>query len=132
MAWKVLSNRGYSVNFFNTYPRSKNDKDFYFRTLSGASVAVSMAQQETAGIAMIESVFAGCVPLVPNRVAYRELYPSLFLYDGGACGLLEKLDECLLNFERFDDASSRLRDWMLDWCGGSVQLIISELTALTI
>ena len=39
-----------------------------------------MALQETWGIAMIESVLSGCIPIVPDRLSYSELYPALFKY----------------------------------------------------
>ena len=56
-------------------------KDEYYRILHEASFSISCALQETWGIAMIESVFAGCVPIVPNTVAYKELYPAMFKYE---------------------------------------------------
>jgi glycosyltransferase involved in cell wall biosynthesis len=50
----------------------------YYELLERAAFAVSYAQQETWGIAMQEAVFAGCVPIVPDRLSYREMYPALF------------------------------------------------------
>jgi len=37
---------------------------------------VSTAIQENFGIAVVESVLAGCWPLLPNRLSYPELLPD--------------------------------------------------------
>jgi glycosyltransferase involved in cell wall biosynthesis len=52
----------------------------YARLLAGADVAVSTARNEFFGLAMVEACYAGCAPLVPNRLAYPELYPDEFRY----------------------------------------------------
>ncbi len=57
-----------------------NTKQEYYNLLSKASVAVSCAYQETWGIAMQEALFSGCIPIVPDRLSYVELYPHLFRY----------------------------------------------------
>jgi hypothetical protein len=33
---------------------------------------------------MIEAVFSGCVPLVPNRLSYMEMYDDRFIYNSDA------------------------------------------------
>lgn len=55
-------------------------KDDYYRLLKRATFSISFARQETWGIAMQESVFAGCIPIVPNRLSYREMYPKRCQY----------------------------------------------------
>ena len=49
-------------------------KTAYYKLLQEATYAVSFAKQETWGIAMQEAAFAGCVPLVPARLSYPEMY----------------------------------------------------------
>ena len=51
-------------------------REAYARLLASADVAVSTALNEFFGIAMIEACYAGCAPLVPDRLAYPELYPA--------------------------------------------------------
>jgi glycosyltransferase involved in cell wall biosynthesis len=57
--------------------RSKSE---YYELLNKAKVAISFADQETYGISMMESVLCGCVPIVPDKLSYKELYPSEFKY----------------------------------------------------
>lgn len=54
----------------------------YAALLAGSDVAVSTATNEFFGLAMIEACHAGAYPLVPDRLAYPELYPAEYRYDG--------------------------------------------------
>lgn len=56
-------------------------KNMYYEMLAKAKISVSLALQETFGIAMVESVLLGCVPLVPNRLVYPEIYDPKFVYN---------------------------------------------------
>jgi hypothetical protein len=56
---------------------TKND---YYRLLHKSRISVSCALQETFGIAMVESVLAGCIPVVPDRLSYKEMYYTPFRY----------------------------------------------------
>ena len=47
---------------------------------SGADLVLSTADHEFQGLAVMEAVAAGCVPVVPDRLAYRELYPQYCRY----------------------------------------------------
>lgn len=53
----------------------------YAALLSLGDVVVSTATHEFFGISILEAVRAGCRPLVPDRLSYRELYPVEFRYD---------------------------------------------------
>lgn len=52
----------------------------YYRVLARSKIAVSTAYHEFWGIAQQEAMFLGCVPVVPDRLSYRELYPISFKY----------------------------------------------------
>jgi glycosyltransferase involved in cell wall biosynthesis len=58
-------------------PDSRTD---YARLLAGSDVAVSTAVNEFFGLAIMEAAYAGCYPLVPDRLAYPELYPAGMRY----------------------------------------------------
>lgn len=49
-------------------------KKAYYNVLGTAKIAVSFAEQETFGYAMIEAALGGCYPLVPNKLSYAEMY----------------------------------------------------------
>jgi hypothetical protein len=52
----------------------------YHRYLAEARVVFSCSLQETLGIGCYEGVLAGAVPVVPNRLSYKEMYPKEFRY----------------------------------------------------
>ena len=67
----------------------------YLRQLARGSVVVSTAVQENFGIAVMEAIHAGCMPLLPRRLVYPELIPpdlhDRCLYDDGD-DLIDRLD----------------------------------------
>lgn len=65
--------------FKSTKNCSKQD---YYLMLKKSKIAVSFSLQETFGIAMVEAVLLGCIPLVPDRLSYKEMYPETFRYSG--------------------------------------------------
>ena len=42
---------------------------------------VATATHEFQGLAVLEAVASGCLPAVPARLAYTEIYPDKFCYD---------------------------------------------------
>jgi len=71
---------GLNCSVIKTSETAKSKTDFY-DTLSRATIAVSTADQETFGYSMLEAEALGCIPLVPNKLSYAEMYPELFKYN---------------------------------------------------
>jgi glycosyltransferase involved in cell wall biosynthesis len=74
-------------------PTSRSE---YAALLASADIAVSTAVNEFFGLAMIEAAYAGCFPLVPDRLAYPEIYPAGFRY-GHHDALVAKLRSLILD-----------------------------------
>ena len=52
----------------------------YQQWLTAADMVLSTAIHEFQGLAILEAVALGCVPVVPDRLAYTALYPGVFRY----------------------------------------------------
>jgi glycosyltransferase involved in cell wall biosynthesis len=72
----------------------------YRRLLRSATATVSTAHHEFFGISILEAIYAGAFPILPNRLSYPELLPTSFhdrcLYDSQG-GLLHRLRWALLH-----------------------------------
>ncbi len=68
------------------------DRQRYAELLCRGDIVVSTARHEFFGISVLEAVRAGCRPLVPDRLSYRELFPACHRYrEGGFASGLERL-----------------------------------------
>ena len=52
----------------------------YASLLNEADIVLSTAMHEFQGLAVMQGVAAGCVPVVPDRLAYTELYDEQYRY----------------------------------------------------
>ena len=52
------------------------DRTSYLQILQQADVVVSTAYHDFQGIAVLEAAACGCLPVVPDRLVYPELYPA--------------------------------------------------------
>ena len=77
----------------------------YYRQLSQGAIVISTALQENFGIAVVEAIRHGCVPLLPARLSYPELVPpewhAELLYVDQA-DLEDKLARLLDNIHAFE------------------------------
>ena len=90
-------------------------RDAYFDWLRRGTVVVSTALQENFGLAVVEAVRSGCLPLLPNRLSYPELIPSSHhstcLYRDQE-DLVEKLSEIVSSPGDFEGDRRRLSEAM--------------------
>jgi len=66
--------------FINTQ-KENFTKEEYYNLLNKSKAVVSFALQENFGYGVQEATKLGCVPILPNRLVYPEIYSSEYLYD---------------------------------------------------
>lgn len=119
-----------SIKCIKTAEVFENKKQYY-DLLAKSQVSVSFALQETWGIANLESMILGCVPILPNRLSYPEIvcndsrllysYPEEFAGDA----IVEDVSKRIIHFmnkpinvshyaKRFDDSMDRIIS-TIDW-----------------
>jgi len=74
------------------------DEINHLNTLASSKIVLSCATQETYGYSMAKAVMSGCIPVVPNREVYPELYPNEFIYNS--------IDEAVKLISNFSDENS--------------------------
>ena len=85
----------------------------YIKLLSQGDVVVSTAGHEFYGVAIIEAVRAGCVPVLPDRLAYPELFADEFLYRDTI--LTPKLEKILAEGCRLSQGAARAMTDQFSW-----------------
>lgn len=89
----------------------------YIELLGKGDIVVSTSLHEFYGISIIEAVRAGCVPVLPDRLSYPELFPPEYLYGEGM--LVEKLKDLIYQKNRLSIEVSRELTEGFSW--GSLQ-----------
>ncbi len=89
------------------------NREGYARLLARGDIIVSTARHEFFGMAVLEGVRAGCRPLVPDRLAYTELFPSRYRYRKGQ--FVRSLQQLLENFTPFSNKESHQLTEPFSW-----------------
>ncbi len=97
----------------------ENHKD-YLRVLSESDLVISTAIHEFQGLAVLEAVTCGCIPVVPDRLSYPEFFEEIYCYqseldniNSEAAGLCDKIE------------------YWLDYLQHEHQLITPDISALS-
>lgn len=78
--FELLKQRLPQYRYINTQ-KERLSKDEYHKVLAKAKVVVSFALQENFGYGVQEAVALGCIPIVPNRLAYVEQFTEEYRYN---------------------------------------------------
>jgi len=85
----------------------------YVELLGRGDIVVSTSLHEFFGISVIEAVRAGCLPVLPDRLSYPELFDSKFLYDGDT--LADRLQTIIENRCRLSREEARAMTNRFSW-----------------
>ncbi len=76
----LLESRGWLGKW--GYVESKVD---YHQLLERAHVVLSTSNHDFQGLSVMEAVSRGCIPVLPNRLAYPDFFSDDYLYAGSDC-----------------------------------------------
>ncbi|MGD9211461.1 MAG: DUF3524 domain-containing protein [Desulfobacteraceae bacterium] len=83
----------------------------YYQLLAKGAIVISTAIQENFGLAIVEAIRMGCLPLLPQRLCYPEILPqqfhSDFLYSTTE-ELIEKTNDLLTNYPKYQSVRDQL------------------------
>ncbi len=92
--------------------------EHYRDLLYQADIVVSAAQQEFFGIAVLEAMYCGCLPVLPRRLSYPELLPAelheICLYANDD-QLADHLENIICNLPTFSYINTRNIAQQFDW-----------------
>lgn len=80
------------------------NKQEYHDLLYRAKYVVSFAEQETLGISMYEGVCAGCIPIVPDKLSYSEMYFEDFKISAGTNMISQTVNK-IKEFDKLIDSA---------------------------
>jgi glycosyltransferase involved in cell wall biosynthesis len=86
-------------------------REAYEEWLRRGAIVVSTANQENFGISVVEAVRQGCIPLLPDRLAYPEIIPTRFhneLIYREYRYLPRMLENIIVNYPRFAHMKNEL------------------------
>jgi hypothetical protein len=84
-------------------------KEEYHTLLGQSKIVFSANLQETLGISCYEGMLVGAIPMVPDRLSYKEMYGSLFKYPSE---WTESWDSYL---EHKDQLTAKIVNFMTDY-----------------
>ena len=92
-----------------------SERKDYIAWLEKGDIVISTALQENFGIAIVEAIRYGCLPLLPNRLSYPEILPDRFHGDfiyRNRKDMDQKLANMLMNRDQYSAKQKELSDLM--------------------
>lgn len=98
---------------FRWTQKERLSKADYYSLLSRAAAVVSFALQENFGFGILEAVKLGCVPVVPNRLVYPELFDDRYRYEtfDDACAMVSAALRGVLRPPSIPDYADSVQRW---------------------
>jgi hypothetical protein len=113
------------------YVESKHE---YRQWLRRGTAVISTAIQENFGIAVVEAIRYGCIPLLPNRLVYPEIIPEAFHLDvlyNDLSDLIDKLGNIIKNHRQYSTQRNKLSQAMACFAWeGLIDIYDAELDRL--
>jgi hypothetical protein len=108
---KVFKDLDLKTKFIKTQELNLS-KDEYYKLLAKSKVVISYALQENFGFGVNEAVSLGCIPVLPNRLVYKEIYPKQYLYDSFEDSVKLTLDAITGSLNRIEiDFNNNIETW---------------------
>lgn len=125
----TLSKQSYTLLVTKNICKNKDD---YYKELAKSKFVVSLALQETYGLAVLEAVLHDCYPIVPNTLSYKELYPNEFKFEIGTddnstiCNMFAIITKIIEDELKYNWIRRDFKKQVLKWNQNSIPNIISE------
>ncbi len=104
------------------------DRNSYFDILDKCNVVVSSSFHEFQGLALQEAIDRGCVPITPDRLAYKEYVPQALRYSVNtgdeAQALYEKLNN--LYYQGVQTSKLLVEAYSWDFLGSAYSNLLSQ------
>ncbi len=111
-----------------------DSKDAYYRWLWQADVVVSTSHQDFFGISIVEAIYCGCWPILPDRLAFPEHIPEahhpacIYRRDAQLLPLLRQtMADLPISQERIDEMSEKVRSYSLSATNAQYLEIFEQL-----
>ncbi len=113
------------------------NRDDYIGWLQKGDVVISTAIQENFGISVVEAMYYGCIPLLPDRLSYPEILPEEFHSDClymSQRDLIEKLSGVIQNCQSYkkmmDELNVHLEKYSWEQSIGAYDEVFDEMLLL--
>lgn len=110
MAFENIKN-DFKENILCWGEQSKSD---YFKWLSKGEFTISTAIHEFQGLAVMEAVQMGAIPIVPNRLSYPQWFPKENIYEESPQDLATKLEISFLEQPKIPNLYNLSWDYLKD------------------